>query len=91
MRLSDDQIQEKLASTDGWERRENLIARVYKFDNFVQSMAFVNKVADAAEALDHHPDIYISYSTVQISVYTHSEGGITEKDFELAARANALL
>jgi len=89
MRLTDDQIQEELINVEGWERRDQLISRMFEFGNFVEAMAFVNKVADAAEEMDHHPDIYISYSKVQISVYTHSEGGLTELDFKLAKAVNA--
>lgn len=91
MRLSDEQIQEKLAEVTGWERRENFITRLFQFPDFKAAIAFVNKVAEVAEELDHHPDILISYRNVQLSVFTHSEGGLTEKDFELARRINALV
>jgi len=62
---------------------------MFTFENFVEAMVFVNKVADASEELDHHPDIMISYNKVQISVYTHSEGGITKLDFALATAINS--
>ena len=91
MRLTDDQIQEKLGETLGWERRGDLISRMFKFADFKEAMAFVNNVADVAEELDHHPDILISYNAVQLSVFTHSQGGLTAKDFKLAGKVNQLL
>jgi 4a-hydroxytetrahydrobiopterin dehydratase len=91
MRLTDDQIQEKLGETTGWERRGDLISRTFNFENFKEAMAFVNKAADIADAMDHHPDILISYNVVQLSVFTHSEGGLTDKDFQLAKKINEIL
>lgn len=91
MRLNYEQILDKLGETVGWERRGDGISRVFKFKDFKEAMAFVNKVAEVAEAMDHHPDILISYHTVQISVFTHSEGGLTEKDFALAKKINQIV
>ena len=90
MRLTDDQIVERLGETIGWERRGELISRTFNFKDFKEAMAFVNKAADVAESMDHHPDILISYNVVQLSVFTHSEGGLTEKDFKLAKKINEI-
>jgi len=83
--LSENEITEKLASLEGWGQEGNQIAKQFKFKNFIQSIGFVNKVAILAERVDHHPDILIEYSKVTITLSTHSEGGLTEKDFNLAS------
>jgi 4a-hydroxytetrahydrobiopterin dehydratase len=82
--LSENEITEKLSGLEGWGQEGNQIDKQYKFKNFVGSMGFVTKVAILAERADHHPDILIEYSKVKISLSTHSEGGLTEKDFNLA-------
>jgi len=79
------QVDEQLKAMRGWERHDNEIRKEFKFAGFKQAIAFVNKVADAAEAADHHPDIDIRYNKVKMKLSTHSEGGITDKDFALAA------
>lgn len=89
MKLTEKAILSGLAEC-GWDRREEAIHRSFRFKDFVEAIAFVNRVAAVAEELNHHPDILISYSTVQLSVFTHSEGGLTAKDFELAGRVNQL-
>ncbi len=68
----------------GWENNGKEITRAYKFKDFAEAMAFVNKVAGLAEAADHHPDIDIRYNKVRLTLSTHSAGGLTEKDFSLA-------
>lgn len=83
--LDNTQISEKLSSLTGWERTGNEIVKSYKSKDFIASIGFVNKIAILAEKADHHPDILIQYSSVKITLSTHSEGGITEKDFNLAA------
>lgn len=67
-----------------WESNGREITRTYKFKNFSEAMAFVNKVAGLSEAADHHPDINIRYNKVRLTLSTHSAGGLTEKDFSLA-------
>ena len=86
--LSDDAIEEKLGVLDGWERDEDKITRTFEFGNFIESMEFVNKLVNPAETMNHHPDIQISYNTVNLSLTTHSEGGLTENDIELAGQIN---
>jgi len=82
--LSENEIKEGLFGLEGWGHEGNQIVKQFKFKNFVQSMGFVTKVAILAERVDHHPDILVEYSKVTITLSTHSEGGLTEKDFNLA-------
>jgi len=84
--LSDDQVRERLAQLSGWERDGAQIRKTYRFASFGESMAFANRVAAAADALDHHPDMLIQYSQVTLSVSSHDAGGLTERDFRLARR-----
>lgn len=82
--LNETEINNNLASLDGWERAGNEIVKSFKLSNFIASIGFVNKIAILAEKADHHPDILVQYSTVKITLSTHSDGGLTEKDFNLA-------
>jgi 4a-hydroxytetrahydrobiopterin dehydratase len=82
--LTETEIQERLARLPGWERRGQEIRRAWAFADFRASMAFVNRVADLAEAADHHPDIDIRYSKVTLALSTHDAGGLTARDFDLA-------
>jgi len=88
--LSSREVEDRIKDLEGWEVSGNEIRKVYKMKNFIDSIGFVNKVAILAEMADHHPDILIKYSKVSISLSTHSEGGITEKDFNLAAQVEVL-
>lgn len=83
-RLSDIEVQRALSARSGWTRRGNVITRTFEFPTFLAGIAFVNRVAEAAEAMGHHPDIDIRYTKVTCSLSTHSAGGITQKDFTLA-------
>lgn len=92
MRLSEEQIGDHLSARPGWRREGEEIVRDFKFENFKQAMAFVNRVAAEAEAMDHHPDILIhGWNNVRLRVMTHDKGGLTAKDFDLAARIEPLL
>lgn len=84
--LQEDEVRARLAGLDGWARAGDAIERTYSFDGFAAAMTFVNRVADLAEAADHHPDIDIRYDKVRLSLSTHSKGGITDKDMDLAGR-----
>ena len=84
--LSENEIQALLPRVPGWERRGAELRRTWTFPDFKGSMAFVNRVADLAEAADHHPDIDIRYSKVTLALSTHDAGGLTARDFDLAAR-----
>lgn len=83
-RLSEQDVTNALQGLNGWQRTGDEIRKIYQFENFVKAIAFVNRVADAAEAANHHPDIDIRYNKVAIALTTHDEGGISDKDVALA-------
>jgi 4a-hydroxytetrahydrobiopterin dehydratase len=87
-RLNDAQIRERLARLNGWRREGDAISKQYTFASFPGAVAFVTRLVPGAEAADHHPDISINYKRVTLSYSTHSEGGLTEKDFEGASMAD---
>ena len=82
--LQENEIKDKLKDLDGWEVDGNKIKKMFKRKNFVDSIGFVSQIALLAERADHHPDILVQYNKVNITLSTHSEGGITEKDINLA-------
>jgi 4a-hydroxytetrahydrobiopterin dehydratase len=88
--LGDDEIEAKLAGLDGWERSGEAIVKSFGRGDFVGSVKFVDALVAPAEAIGHHPDLEISWDTVKVTISTHSEGGLTAADFELAARIDAL-
>jgi 4a-hydroxytetrahydrobiopterin dehydratase len=90
-KLSEAEIKKGLAEVPEWSEVSEAIQRTFQFPDFVRSMAFVNEVARVAEAMNHHPDILIRYNKVTLTLATHDAGGITEKDFEQAKKADALL
>jgi 4a-hydroxytetrahydrobiopterin dehydratase len=90
-RLSEDEITRALETLPDWRRQGEALVRDFTFKNFRQAMAFVNQVAELAEAQRHHPDITIRYNRVQLTLSTHEAGGITERDLELARRIDALV
>jgi 4a-hydroxytetrahydrobiopterin dehydratase len=87
--LSDQEIEQRLGSLDGWERDGDAIAKTFDRGDFVGSVAFVEKLVEPAEGMNHHPDLEISWSEVRVSITNHAEGGLTENDFELAAKVDA--
>ena len=87
-KLTQDQIEAKLADFPEWSESADSIQRTYQFDDFIQAMSFVNRVADAAERAQHHPDLLIRYNKVTVTLSTHDAGGITDKDFSLANQAD---
>ena len=89
-RLDDDQIASKFAELDGWERDGDAIVKTFKLDDFVGSVGFVDKLVEPAEDMGHHPDVGISWNEVRVTITTHSEGGLTANDFELAKRIDSL-
>lgn len=89
--MSAQEITQKLQQHPQWTELSGSIQRTFQFKDFVAAMAFVNKVADYAESVQHHPDILVRWNKVTLSVNTHDAGGITEKDFALAAATDALL
>jgi 4a-hydroxytetrahydrobiopterin dehydratase len=89
--LTSDEIRQALAGMPGWERRGDAIVREFILDGgFMASVGFVNRLAEAAEAADHHPDLVISWNRVTVTLSTHSAGGITDKDMALAREADGL-
>lgn len=88
--LSDSEVEARLAEHPGWERVGDAIVKSFKRGDFVGSVRFVDSIVEPAEAMNHHPDLEISWDEVKVSIATHSEGGITAADFELAARIDAL-
>ena len=85
-KLSDVEIQRSLGALPGWSRRGDALAKTFTFPRFGDGIAFVAKVAGMADAMDHHPDIDIRYTRVTFSLSTHSAGGITQLDLDLATR-----
>jgi 4a-hydroxytetrahydrobiopterin dehydratase len=88
--LGDDEVEAKLAELDGWERRGDGITKAFDRGDFVGSVRFVDSLVGPAEEMGHHPDLEISWSTVTVTISTHSEGGLTAADFELARKIDAL-
>jgi len=88
--LSDSEIEARLTEHPGWERTGDSIAKSFSRGDFVGSVNFVSSLVEPAEAMNHHPDLEISWDTVTVSIATHSEGGVTAADFELAAKIDAL-
>lgn len=88
--LSDAEVQERLAGLSGWERKGEAIEKEFKRGDFVGSVEFVSSLVEPAEAMNHHPDLAISWDTVTVTLSTHSEGGLTANDFQLAEKIDAL-
>jgi 4a-hydroxytetrahydrobiopterin dehydratase len=88
--LSQDAVQKGLGKLQGWSVEAGELRKKYSFKSFMPGIEFVNQIAKAAEEAGHHPDITINYNVVGIALSTHSEGGITDKDFALAARIDQL-
>lgn len=82
--LTATEIDERLRILAGWRRSGHFITKTFVFDEFVDGVSFVNEVAKIAERHEHHPDIRIRYTSVRLSIQTHSEGGVTSWDIELA-------
>ena len=92
MRLLDDNaIRAELEKLTGWQRQDNAIAKTYEYKDFAAALSFVNHVGGLAESVNHHPDIDIRWNKVTLVLFTHYLGGLTEKDFQLAARIESTL
>jgi len=87
-KLTTSEIQNRLKTISGWTLDGDAIRKQFTFAGFPEAIAFVNRLAPGAEGADHHPDILINYKRVTLTYSTHSEGGLTEKDFEGAAAAD---
>jgi 4a-hydroxytetrahydrobiopterin dehydratase len=88
--LDENEVERRLSELDGWAREGKAIAKEYSCGDFAGSVEFVNRITPVAEDMNHHPDLAISWSTVTVTISTHSEGGVTAADFELASRIDAL-
>lgn len=94
-KLNLDDAAARIESLNGWELQGEAIAKNYQFSNFAEALAFVNKVGALAQAANHHPDIFLSFGMVVVTLCTHEiegsdEGGLTDKDFDLAKKIEAL-
>ena len=89
-KLSDAEIAAGLARLPGWTRKGDVIFKPYTFGKFADGIRFVDRVAVAADAADHHPDIDIRFTTVTMRLSTHSEGGVTAKDVKMAGEIERL-
>ena len=90
MKLSPPEIKQRLTGLKDWTLDGDAIRKQYTFAGFPQAVAFVDRLVPGAEAADHHPDIAINYKRVTLTYSTHSEGGLTAKDFEAAATADGV-
>jgi 4a-hydroxytetrahydrobiopterin dehydratase len=88
--LSDTEVDSNLAQLEGWAREGEAIVKTFELADFVGSVEFVNKLAEPAEQMGHHPDLTISWNKVTVSITTHAAGGLTANDFELAKRIDAV-
>jgi 4a-hydroxytetrahydrobiopterin dehydratase len=88
--LGNEEIEAKLAGLDGWERRDEAIVKAFGRGDFVGSVRFVDSLVAPSEEMGHHPDLEISWDPVTVTISTHSEGGLTAADFELAAQIDGL-
>jgi 4a-hydroxytetrahydrobiopterin dehydratase len=88
--LSDAEIESRLGDLPGWERDGEAISKVFGRGDFVGSVGFVEAIVGPAEEMGHHPDLEISWDKVTVRISTHSEGGLTAADFELAGRIDRL-
>lgn len=88
--LGDVEIEDRLAALAGWERKGEAIEKSFRREGFVGSVRFVDSLVEPAEEMNHHPDLSIAWDTVTVTISTHSEGGLTAADFELAQIIDAL-
>lgn len=88
--LSDAEIDSRLDGLPGWARDGGAISKIFERGDFAGSVRFVNAILEPAEAMGHHPDLEISWDRVTVTISTHSEGGLTAADFELAGKVDAL-
>jgi len=88
--LSDSDIEQRLGRLDGWTRDGDAITKTFENGDFVGSVKFVDALVEPAEGMGHHPDLELSWDKVKVKITNHAEGGLTENDFELAAKIDAL-
>jgi len=88
--LDDQDIRSRLDDLKGWTREGDAIRKTFTLDSFPEAIAFVNRIADVSQNVDHHPDIDIRFDRVSCTLSTHSEGGLTDKDFDLARKLDVI-
>jgi len=88
-KLAPDDVEARVKALTGWSVEGDAIVKEFRFGGFPEAIAFVVRLGMAAEVANHHPDLDIRYNRVRVALSTHSEGGVTEKDFALAAEADA--
>ena len=88
--LSDEEIKSRLAELNGWRQRGEYIVKSFDRGDFVGSVKFVDSLVGPAEDMGHHPDLELSWDEVTVKITNHAEGGLTENDFELAQKIDAL-
>ncbi len=88
--LSPSEIDQALKNLHGWTSNGQAIVRGFQFGNFLQAMEFVNQIAVAAEAANHHPDILINYNKVTLTLVSHDSGGVTQRDIRMAGKINEI-
>ena len=90
MKLSSREIEERLSASPGWTHAANAITRQYTFASFPDAVAFVTRLGFDAEAADHHPDLVVNYRRVTVTWSTHSDGGVSDKDFAGAQQSDTI-
>lgn len=88
-KLNETEIAQRLKALPQWAREGDAIRKTFTFGKFADGIRFVDRVAVAADAMDHHPDIDVRYTKITTTLSTHSAGGLTAKDFDLAAKIDA--
>lgn len=88
--LTAEEVETELANVTGWEASNDRLKKRFSFSNFAESLAFVNKLGEEAEAMDHHPDVKMGWGYAEIEITTHDRGGITDVDFALARKIDRL-
>ncbi len=89
-KLNPDQVRNYLTQVRDWKLQEDKIQKLFKFKNFVEAMKFINQMADIAESEGHHPDFSVHYNQVDVTIWTHAIHGLSENDFILAAKIDAV-
>ncbi len=84
------EVERRIEEMSGWDIESDALRKEYEFDDYMSGIGFVNRLAEVAEEQDHHPDLEVGYARVVVWISTHSEGGITGQDFDLAAAADTV-
>ena len=88
--LTESELAQALADLDGWGVSDGALRKRFEFEDFAQALAYANRVGEAAERENHHPDLLVTWGAVEVSWVNHAEGGITPKDVEMARRSDSL-